>query len=105
VQRRHLQKQKVPPAVRETTVHHSYHFAFDVDGTGQGKAAVLGFEEAANKVVTPEDLACDELSRKWAEKDVAFRKLVGTPFICNDVATGEGLKNSLVIDTELLAEQ
>lgn len=55
--------------------------------------------------MTPEDLTCDELSRKWAEKDVAFSKLVGTPLICNDFATGEGQKNSLVRDVDLLAEK
>jgi len=117
-QDRHLQDDMVPSAV-QNEVQHSFSNNFDRASYERAIRAhafgvlvpdavvtflgekMVGFME---ELVTPESITCDALSKKWAQKDVAFDKLVGTPFYCDD-ETGRALENRLATDAGLLAEQ
>jgi len=89
---KHLQDGMAPYASR-----HAYH-SFS-SGLAVGMMASV-----IQELTKPEDTTCDALSKKWAQKDLAFDKLVGKPFIC-DGETGIILENRLATDAGLLEKQ
>jgi len=93
----HLQNNLVPHDFEDKIAHHSFSYGIRND-SGTAKSVI-------EKSISPEELTCKKLSGKWLQKDIAFKKLVGSPFISNDADTIINFKRVLETDIEFLKNQ
>jgi len=96
-----LQRDMLPEDVLNREVYHSFGNNFNDSEVGQFLGGVVRSVEAVT-TRQGDRFTCRDLSKKWVEKDIGFKKLVDQPLVCEG-KRGQELQQLLNTDASHLA--